>query len=99
MLGDGGNFIQLGPRPAELVGAGALSAHHTCRWAPLFTLVCRVATQMTWKETLMGSLIKCADDVRLREEANGGCQSRDPKETHESGVSRGRSSTGIQDKH
>lgn len=43
----------------------------------------------------MGSLIKWADDVRLREEANGGCQSWDPEGPHESGVSHDMASTGF----
>lgn len=75
VLGDGGNFIPLGLTSAELAGALALSAHHTCYRALLFTSVHQVATQMTWKGTLMGPLLRCADDIRLREEANGGCQS------------------------
>lgn len=39
VFGDGGNFILLGLRPAELVGAGVLSEHHTSHWALHFTFV------------------------------------------------------------
>jgi hypothetical protein len=41
---------------------------------------------MTWKGTLMGSLIILADDIKLGGEASALCQSWDPKGSHESRV-------------
>lgn len=83
---DGGYFTLLGLTPAQLVGDPALSPHHTHHQALPSVSVYSIFTQMNWKGTLMGSLIKWADDIKFKEEARVGCPSGDPKGTHESGV-------------
>lgn len=63
--GDAGYLILLGVTPAQLVGDPALSPHRTLPWALASISFYSTCTHMNEKGTLMGLLIKWADDTEL----------------------------------